>query len=497
MPCGDAVEGRSDMRSRALFTTLMLPLMAFFVTTNLIPDRFGHTQTHVEVARDGKASVIVGEDPLLIEELSDSAASLPYEDSPFGFIQGEYGEEDGKPYILDLGVHWDKFWTKEPLRIAFGPEGHLLIDFSNLDSVVRKLVLEYGINIFIPIPFYVRVDGEPTRLSPEQYRRLCESIVERYDGDGSNDMEGSPVVAYYSVGGTEMDLPHWPFRPEETAPYVKLGYDCIKAQNPNFKVILGGSGFSARAWGEGGYYDRLVYHLTGDQRCPDMIFDFHFWSSPRLYKRQVEVLDLVRQTLSRYGYGNSEIWTTEGGSWDGYVPPVSERDQAADVIRRYVYALAHGQKKLFWTRILEFDWTPDDSRIFDFTGLVNNPRNTDGKDWKKLAYYTYKKMVEVLEGSDWGEIRTIRESEGIYLYRFIKGGRSVWVAWADAATGGDLTISGISAPRVKVTVAVPPFASGAEILDDATAFDVRVERAVEGRITIPLDGDPVLVEEIE
>lgn len=42
---------------------------------NLIPDRFGNTQEYVEVARDGKVTVTVGQDPLLVEEETDAPAS--------------------------------------------------------------------------------------------------------------------------------------------------------------------------------------------------------------------------------------------------------------------------------------------------------------------------------------------------------------------------------------------------------------------------------------
>lgn len=35
---------------------------------------------------------------------------------------------------------------------------------------------------------------------------------------------------------------------------------------------------------------------------------------------------------------------------------------------------------------------------FDCVGLINNPLN-DSQSYRKLSYYTYKKMFEILEGS--------------------------------------------------------------------------------------------------
>ena len=41
---------------------------------------------------------------------------------------------------------------------------------------------------------------------------------------------------------------------------------------------------------------------------------------------------------------------------------------------------------------------------------------------------TYKKMVEMLEGCDWKNIATIQEQNGIYIYKFTKQGKPIWVA---------------------------------------------------------------------
>ena len=295
-----------------------------------------------------------------------------YEDSPFGFIQGEYGEnDDGKQYIVDLGVHWDKMF--QPMaKLIFNPDSS--IDFSGQDEVVRWLVIEQGLNIPLSIPIFI--EGE--QLTHDEYENLCEALIEHYDGDGINDMDGSPVIKYWNVGFTEMNrgvaqgVPinerAWKLTEVETAEYVKIGYDCIKNMHSEFQVILGGSA-GILTWQEGEpdeYYYNLISELTGNQQCPDIIFDYHQGSNPTKFKVQIEAMNIVKETLNNFGYTDNEIWTTDvGGSWDG-LGGFTEKEHAGDVVRRYAYTIANGQKKLFWTRIVEYDWTDDDSSIFDF-----------------------------------------------------------------------------------------------------------------------------------
>ena len=129
-----------------------------------------------------------------------------------------------------------------------------------------------------------------------------------------------------------------------------------------------------------------------------------------------------------------------------------------------------------------------------------------GNGVKKLSYYSYKKMVEVLEGSDWNNIETVRESDGIYIYKFDNQGKSIWVAWDDsniqcvkAPCGRQITINlGKDIREVKITEAVPNKELGKYVTDYNKSFD-----EVEGVITdgylkqliFELGSVPVFIEE--
>jgi hypothetical protein len=333
-----------------------------------------------------------------------------YEDSPFGFIQG------GSTNDIDLGVHWDN-----PLRAGIGiteysDEIKENVDFTKLDEIINEYVIENDINILVAIsPFRSKpIPGsDPDFLTPTEYAELVSYVVERYDGDGIDDMEGSPTLKYWYLGYNEMDLKSFS-NAKQIASLVASGYEAVKNQNSNFVPILGGSG-NINTWNEGGLYYNIISELSYFNCCQDIMIDYHYWSPPEGWKRQVEKLNIVQNALENFGFTDNKIFCKEAGSWDEFgndkeckddcktkcgkdiecfesclsdCGGPTEIDQAGDVIRRYIHSISNGLEKLFWTRVMEFDWTPDDSKFFDFTGLINNPANVDGKSHKKLSYYS-------------------------------------------------------------------------------------------------------------
>jgi hypothetical protein len=258
------------------------------------------------------------------------------------------------------------------------------------------------------------------------------------------------------------------------------------------------------------------------------VFDFHWYPFEGQYNYLRENLlgkeyatylkDYIKNinsALAKYGYDNIPIFITETGQYSG-TPATpewvkkdvaqfhSEKKQALDLYKIYVYSLANGVKKLFWVTLTEWHnfGGGETNGVFDNVGLINNPRN-DGQSHKKLAYYTYKKMVEILEGSDWNNIQTIQEKDGVYIYKFTprlrsgqaKQGKPIWVAWNDNSREKQITITGINTNSVKITETVPKYESGKDVADYSTAFSTEIKVVSGGKITITLGDKPVFVEE--
>jgi hypothetical protein len=130
------------------------------------------------------------------------------------------------------------------------------------------------------------------------------------------------------------------------------------------------------------------------------------------------------------------------------------------------------------------------------------------KGVKKLSYYTYKKMAEILEGSDWNNIKTIKEEQshayGLFLYKFIKNGRPVYVGWFDCFDEQKCSTMKIDLRAelsfdrdvkiAKITEAAPKYESGKNITDYTTAFNAETKPVQNGKITITLKEVPVFVE---
>ena len=111
-------------------------------------------------------------------------------------------------------------------------------------------------------------------------------------------------------------------------------------------------------------------------------------------------------------------------------------------------------------------------------------------------------MVEILDGSDWSNIQTVQEKDGVYVYKFTKPfddtqgrqSKPIWVAWNDNSAEKQITISGITSTQIKTTEAVPKYTSGKEVTDYSTAFNTETKAVSGGKVTLTLKDKPVFVE---
>ena len=154
-----------------------------------------------------------------------------------------------------------------------------------------------------------------------------------------------------------------------------------------------------------------------------------------------------------------------------------------------------------------------DNGYFDHTGLIYDGNGSDdlGLGVKKLSYYTYKLMTEKLEGSDWDNTRTIRESDNVYVYKFTpnpnkfdtgqaKNGNPVYVAWwdyfDDTGSSKTVTLNVGNIDSVKVTEAVPNADSGAGLNENdyPNFFETETKSVTNGQVTLTLGDSPVFIE---
>lgn len=440
-------------------------------------------------------------------------------DSPFGFhAKCESSVIESCESVRDIhevGAKWVRFsgvgdglvW--EAIEKEKGK-----YDWSNTDNRFSQANQE-GLSVMATVGVINRFynDLRNPKFIPRDwnaYERYLRTAVERYDGDGIDDAPGSPIVNYWQIENEIDNEFFWKDSPDNYALLLKRSYQIIKSANPNAKILMAGAGGPLGI----SYYWRILFVLNKIKDKPNDryfdIFDFHWYPLHDWNSIPVSLTDLstkvtvnasiatIKTKLTEFGYKDTPIWMTETGIWSdkppaSFAPEKSESEQAQYLLKIYVNTLAHQIEKIFWYTLRETVLEGGRGESGKF-GLISNPLNKHRLSHKKLGYYTYKKISETLEGSDWNNIQTIRESDGIYIYKFTKQGKPVWVAWNDSSLTRTVTISGISSNRVKATEAVPKYESGKEVADYTTAFRMDTLAISNGVVVLTLGMRPVFVE---
>ena len=418
--------------------------------------------------------------PALTQEPQEGVSK----DSPFG-IFGLYEWKLDSPkvasvsdinnYLKDIGIKWvqEMYFTKELNEI---PEG---------------------------VYIYSRVGREGGNKPPdtsEKYKEALREIIKKYKGK----------IKYWEVSTEPNGFSPpkgWRDYPKEYAIFLKETYKIIKSECSDCRVVFGGlygvgTGVSENS--ESAKFLKAVLEAGAAHYFDVFEFKQHA-ANANDYQELKNKIEVFGKILADYGLDIKKIPVfVETATHDGNpsLPALevklssqTEAQQAVGLLKYYVYGLKSGIDKIFWNLIIErHNFAGRSDNPFNFYGLVNNPDN-DGLSHKKLSYYSYKKMVEVLEGSDWNNIQTIQEKNGIYIYKFTKQGKSIWVAWNDSKEQKEITISGITLKQIKITESVPKYESGKDVTDYNTAFNTETKTVSGGKITITLKDKPVFVEE--
>lgn len=430
------------------------------------------------------------------------------ENSPFGFHENLFQEE----FFPNIGAKWVRL--SGPVGLVWDadePEPGKF-DWTRLDKAVDYYSGIAG-NILLTLNCFNRLDQQMSNLPKhgipnnlEMYAKYLKTAAGRY-----------PHINYFQIENEPVN--EWADTPENLAKLVKVSATAIKGVNPGAKMVLAG----AAVPGEFKFfYAPLLRELRRlerqDRRRYLDAVDIH-WSgqfenndkSQATYRQAIvnnkkydykTEIRTIRTILDESGYKDTEIWVTEMSDYSGQPSDPAylyqaEKEHALELFKRYVYSLAAGVKKIFWVALMEFHnfGGTGVNNYWDSVGLVNNPLN-DGESHKKLSYYTYKKMVDILEGSDWNSIQTIVEKGGVYVYKFNKDGKSIWVAWNDG-NGKEITVGGIRSAAVKITEAVPNCSSGKDIHDYSRVFPVKTESVEDGKVKLKMKDIPFFIEEIQ
>lgn len=296
-------------------------------------------------------------------------------------------------YVQDIGIKWvrpggDIYWPAvqpTPEAIKDG-----IFDWSGTDIFFGKV--PQGVNILATIDALAwGVNVHPAfkpgtwqfvhEAAERDYIKFVKEVVERYDGDGYKDMPGlANPIKYWQIGNEPALRPlkgiedanrelDW----KGFSRLVEISYKAIKESDADAKVALAGlaAGYPPdyandlffrkmclREREE--FYIPLLENLQG--RYID-IFDIHYYGviekdgSVRPegwgWEGMKQAYDFFRRKLDENGYKNTEIWFTETATPSA---PFGERFQAINLVKRFVYSLTFGVKKVFWWNMIEGEY---------------------------------------------------------------------------------------------------------------------------------------------
>ena len=245
--------------------------------------------------------------------------------------------------------------------------------------------------------------GRRKPYNMDGYGRFVSALVERYDGDGKDDMPGLKYPVKYWEASNEPsmqggELTFFEGSSENYLEILKATYQAVKEADPEAKVLHAGVAgiepFMVSFWEpvfEKGnqYFDIANIHSIG-------------------VSDELNVPDF-KTLLSRYGI-DKPVWVTEAQ----HSVEIGLEEHGRILAKSYVIAFACGADKVFYTMFKVPTFAPSQHRqaaLIDVNGV------------KRPAYYALKTLIQEVENFTSAE--KLAESQ----YKFAVGERTIYVLW--------------------------------------------------------------------
>ena len=366
-----------------------------------------------------------------------------------GFFGIGYAVQGYAPYLQALGANW----VKVPL-VAWGliektppREGKHFYDWTKLDKIVREYENAHSSLLLVvkaSSPWASekfagwRKSYPPKKEYWDDYYAFINALVERYDGDGYNDMPGLRYpVLYYEIESEAEHPCFWAGTDEEYIHLLKTAYTAAKAANPNCKIVLAGINlrgdpinfphqyqFIRKTLLAIEWYDAIDYHYNGNYtdayveiRTLRKLIPHH----KEIMAGDVSSIPLIsNQTILRKiaeGDPNTIRWL--------------RKTQASIIVKKTIIAADLNMSKVFIESVRDFPITAYPhlkKECWWYAGLLNDDRTP------RLGFYAYQFLISKLK--DFRKVeRIITNENNTYLYKIIRDNGSVlYVAWHEKGT---------------------------------------------------------------
>jgi len=362
--------------------------------------------------------------------------------SPFGIIMySNVDDEAGLPQMQTAGsrrVTTLLFWSEIEALPPVGDQHSYT--WTSFDAKVSNASAA-GMQVFVLFtgnpPWAASCPGGP--VYPQHVPNLVAFVTvlaERYDGDGSDDAPGSPVVNDWSFYAEPDNGEEWRcaaqgkgFWGNNGAGFAEMLSNIAPAihnASPNARVMIGGIAYD---WftEEGGPFVRsfladTLQALNGNHGGALNYIDavaFHYYpiSTARWPTIREKALE-IKGIMSQNGLDHLPLLAPEVGYWSDPAAGSSEARQARFLVQMYARGLSVGIEHLSWFRVF------DDGPLTEQHGLFWGSNLAD----PKLAYDAYRIMTGELYGASYASPLAASGVEG-YVFTMSNGSEKT-VLWS-------------------------------------------------------------------
>ena len=309
------------------------------------------------------------------------------------------------------------------------------------------------------------------------YGRFVLHLVERYDGDGTDDMPGlrNPI----KIWGIESEVHHsyqWGGSKEQYLDVLKTAYKNVKAADPSTLVVLAGINT-----GECLNADGVINQERPECRHPfsqkeisfikDMlgacdsydVIDFH---ANHGWEGIADTVNFIKNTLRENSCSDKPIWAGDMlnvsliehaysrkeaksifdrlDSGDSKAMEWFRKKQQTDTAKKVISALGQGVQRIFLEIVT--DHKKSNFPTWKHMGMLDDDATP------RPVYTTYQLIVDKLSGFTQAE--KISSAQGKYIYKFIVGAKPVYVMWGkgliETRIEGEVTVTDIDGKAKKI-----------------------------------------------
>ena len=414
-----------------------------------------------------------------------------FDEFPFA-IHGFTVTQTRKPLFADTGAKWARAWTGVPDPSSPTYEEFYPRRWNRLDEWTTV----HGECGAQTIPC---VNTGRTRVFPKErhdsWRKGLIEMVERYDGDGVDDMPGLKRPIRYWQFSNEWTW-RWQGTLEEFVEFYRISHEAVLEADPEAKVVLGGmTAIDALAFVDGYTGEGFIVY-QGKALSPEDVRGIPEYEKQRAFiesvlKEAAPYFDIVsfhkygkyqnipgcvawlRDKMASLGYSKPIITTEMGGPFIKAQEAYTPQTHCDAIVKYHAVSLACGIKLVFWSTL---NVLPEWGIPYGNTGLL------DWDDKPRPGFHTYKLMVDKLGDMTTAVRVPVEEWDTeTRVYRFGTPDGPVYVMWSERIAGRHLGFP-IETAKIRVT---------------DVAGNESISKTTNGKAIIELTDSPVFVEPIK